>query len=165
MLESKMTLQLINAFFYIFSTSYSKILIDHRLSLLLNICDGYAINEGKKQCTKDNIPRVLTIDNLKEVKEFVNNRYGVSIKSFNDMIYGTRNELDHFEFDKKSARNAILLNRADNSFYLFLVYLFRTAFRATFLRNLCTDESAIAEIDKARKEATNKIIEWSEEVK
>lgn len=162
---SKMTLPLINAFFYTFSASYSEIMLEHRLSLLLNICDGYAINEGKNQNTKDNIISVFTNDNIKGIKQFVKSRYGISIGNFNDMIYGTRNELNHFAFNDKSAGNAIYSNKSDGSFNLFLLYLIWTAFRASFLKSLCTDSSTTTEIDNAQKKAMSKIMKWSEEVK
>lgn len=163
--ESKMTLPLINSFFYIFSASYSEIMLEHRLALLLNVCDGYAINEGKNQNTKDNIISVFTNDNMKEIKQFAKTRYGINIGNFNDMIYGTRIELDHYAFNDKSAGNAIFSNKADGSLNLFLLYFIWTAFRASLLKSLCTDNSAITEIDNEQKRAMNKIMKWSEKVK
>lgn len=163
--ESKMTLPLINSFFYIFSASYSEIMLEHRLALLLNVCDGYAINEGKKQNTKDNIISVLANKNMKEIKKFAENRYGISIGNFNDMIYGTRIELDHYAFNDKSAGNAIFSNKADGSLNLFLLYLIWTAFRASLLKSLCTDNLAITEIDNEQKKAMNEIMKWSEGAK
>lgn len=137
-IKNKLTLPLINSFFYIFSASYSDIILEHRLSLLLNVCDGYANNEGNKQTAKDNINSILVKESVKEIKVFVQKRYGISIGKFNDMICETRNELDHYVFKDKSAGNAIYLNQADRSLHLFLIYIFNIEFRATLLKNRVT---------------------------
>lgn len=161
----KLTLPMINSFFYIFSASYSDIILEHRLSLLLNVCDGYAINEGNKQTAKDNINSILVKESVKEIKVFVENRYGISISSFNTMIGETRNELDHYDYKEKSAGNAICSNGADRSLHLFLVYIFNIGFRATLLKKSCDDDFAITETDNAAREAISEIMKWSDEVK
>ena len=160
-----MTLSLINSFFYIFSAAYSEIMLEHRLVLLLNICDGYAINEGENKSTKENIISIFPKDNIKEIKQFVKERYGISNGIFYEMIYETRNELDHFVYKDKSAGNAIYTKKADISLNLFLLYIISTAFRASFLKSLCPDNSIITEIDSAQNKAMNKIMKWAEEVK
>lgn len=42
--SGEMLKTLINSYFYIHSEAYEKINVNHRLSLLLNICDGFVIN-------------------------------------------------------------------------------------------------------------------------
>ena len=41
--SKKLIKSLLNAFYYLHSDAYEHININHRLSLLLNICDGYVI--------------------------------------------------------------------------------------------------------------------------
>ena len=43
-----MTKSVINAFYYLKSQDYGKINVNHRLSLLLNIADGFIINTFRK---------------------------------------------------------------------------------------------------------------------
>ena len=43
-----MTKSVINAFYYLKSKDYEKINVNHRLSLLLNIADGFIINTFRK---------------------------------------------------------------------------------------------------------------------
>ena len=45
--ERKMTKSVVNAFYYLSSENYRKINVNHRLSLLLNIADGFIINTYK----------------------------------------------------------------------------------------------------------------------
>lgn len=42
--SGEMFKSLINSYFYIHSEAYETINVNHRLSLLLNICDGFVIN-------------------------------------------------------------------------------------------------------------------------
>ena len=46
--QGKMTRSLVNAYFYLLSIAYKEINIEHKLSLMLNICDGYFLNEISK---------------------------------------------------------------------------------------------------------------------
>lgn len=43
-----MTKSVVNAFYYLNSENYGKINVNHRLSLLLNIADGFIINTYKE---------------------------------------------------------------------------------------------------------------------
>lgn len=45
--DKKMTKSVVNAFYYLNSENYGKINVNHRLSLLLNIADGFIINTYK----------------------------------------------------------------------------------------------------------------------
>lgn len=66
---------LINSYFYIHSEAYETVNVNHRLSLLLNICDGFVINtSGPNNNVKANMAKVIgTTLNSKMVK------YGASL--------------------------------------------------------------------------------------
>lgn len=58
--SGEMLKSLINSYFYIHSEAYEAINVNHRLSLLLNICDGFVINIfGSNNNVKANIAKVI----------------------------------------------------------------------------------------------------------
>lgn len=68
-----MTKSVVNAFYYIKSKDYGKININHRLSLLLNIADGFIINTiGETNNVKSSLDKLFknTLDIQKLKREY-----------------------------------------------------------------------------------------------
>lgn len=137
-LQGKMTKSLLNAYFYLLSDAYREINIEHRLSLMLNICDGYYLNEiGKSKGTGGHI--VALINNIgKDKVQYGIGLMGISKNKLTELIGGVRDEIDHYIIMKDSAGSQILnsQNTVTKSINLYLFYVTELAFRVTVLEKI-----------------------------
>ncbi len=148
--------ELIHAFYYLCSDAYSKNLVDHRLSLLLNVCDGIHLNScGNKGNVESGIKYVLSQVDIKLAKE--GSEYlGVNKSSAYETLAAVRNELDHYIPKRASLGNQILEGKSTNAIYLYFEYVLRVALRATLL------EQVGAAVDRnAVTVALQHIVDWA----
>ncbi|MBD5508683.1 MAG: hypothetical protein HDR05_11730 [Lachnospiraceae bacterium] len=134
--DEKMTKSVVNSFFYLHSDGYEKINEDHRLSLYLNLCDGFVNNTYKEtHNVKYNFEQVIkrTLDTGKIL-------YGLKLMGLNrdDFCYvlaQERNEVDHYSYKKDSLSTHVFKSEDDAKFYIswYFTYVVELALRASFL--------------------------------
>lgn len=136
--SGKLNTELSNSFFYLLSESYSNILVDHRLSLLLHVCDGYVLNNVDDNGTiyeKFNllIPKAINVEKA---------IYGLRIMGIDCDIYrmlsATRNELGHFVRKPNCTAEFIFhsLEESINALNWYLTYMIVLVLRITFLQHI-----------------------------
>lgn len=156
--SGKLLKSLVNSFYYLHSDAYERINVNHRLSLLLNMCDGFVINTiGETNNVKSNIEKVLKKNlNINLVK------YGVSLLGIpEDKLYYAlsqeRNEIDHYAVKEESVSEYTLTIEGKTNNYLlwYFTYVLELALRVAFLKQtgfLCSEE--------LKEFAMNQINDW-----
>lgn len=156
-IQGKMTKSLLNAYFYLLSDAYREINIEHRLSLMLNLCDGYYLNEiGESKGVGGHVVALINSIGLDKVQYGIG-LMGISKKKLTNLIGGVRDEIDHYIIMKDSAGSQILNSQstAIKSLNLYLFYITELAFRVTAL------EKVGGFIDQtARERAIDSINDW-----
>ena len=135
--EQKMTKSMVNAFYYLHSEAYKQINSNHRLSLLLNVGDGFIINTFKDtNNVKASYDRLFkkTID-IKKLKHGIS-LLGISADMFKYNLAEERNEFDHYKYSANSLATHIHNSSEEKSNYInwFFVYTMDLVLRINFLR-------------------------------
>ena len=92
-----MTKSVVNAFYYLNSENYGKINVNHRLSLLLNIADGFIINTFKEtNNVKSSYDRLFkkTVDNQKLQQGI--SLLGIQCDKYKVLLTEERHTFDHY---------------------------------------------------------------------
>lgn len=137
---------LINSFFYMHSEAYERINVNHRLSLLLNICDGFVINtSGPNNNVKANIAKVIgnTLDS-KTVK-YGAGLLGIPSKKLYDALMLERHEIDHYVMKEGSLTDYEVKSVSVTKNYInwYFIYIVELALRIAFLKEIgceCKEE-------------------------
>ncbi|MBR3469458.1 MAG: hypothetical protein IKH28_07175 [Lachnospiraceae bacterium] len=137
---------LFSSFFYLFSESYSSINLEHRLVLLMHICDGFAIQycNGNGSNNAGNINIILSKIDAKKFKKGAL-LLGVSSSRAIEALGNTRNELTHYIY-KPGSLGSFISNPdtdTDNMVNLYALYVLEVAFRIAVLEAIgviVTDE-------------------------
>ena len=137
--SGKLIKALLNSFYYLHSEAYEQININHRLSLLLNICDGYIINMiGQTNNVEANIKNVLG-ENL-DVKLV---KYGAELLGIpKGKIYKAlaleRNEIDHYIYKNGSLTDYVYNRNDKGADYVnwYFTYVIELALRIGFLNQI-----------------------------
>jgi hypothetical protein len=137
MSEQKMTKSMVNAFYYLHSEAYKGINSNHRLSLLLNIGDGFVINTFKDtNNVKASYDRLFknTIDTEK-MKHGIS-LLGISADQFKYNLAEERNMFDHYKYLNDSIAAYINNSNEKKSNYInwFFIYTMDLIIRINFLR-------------------------------
>ena len=144
--SGSMNKTLVNGFYYLHSESYERININHRLSLLLNICDGVAINFfGMDKNLEAKISKVLKDTIGSRPIKYGASLLGIPSSSLFTALMQERDEIDHYVYKSKSITSYILKipdKRADyvNMYFCYIVEL---ALRIAFMKQIgvtCPDE-------------------------
>lgn len=155
--QGKMTRSLVNAYFYLLSVAYKEINIEHKLSLMLNICDGYYLNEiSKSKGTGGHI--VNLIGNIgREKVQYGLELMGIPKGKITELFGGVRDEIDHYIIMQFSAGSYIpnLVEAAGRSLNLYLLYIAELSVRVTFLERIHGTISP-----KAKERAIDSINDW-----
>lgn len=149
---------IVNTFYYLNSTSYENVLIDHRLSMMLNICDGLIIDEnfGKAKDISKNLKAFVDKADLTDILREGCKILGVSSQKSKIILRDIRNSLDHYMYKSASASAIISEGKADNSLYEFIVYLINLSIRIYLLNRVG------GSINQEAKEAASKqLIEFA----
>lgn len=156
--SGKMLKSLINSFFYIHSDAYEKINVNHRLSLLLNMCDGFVINtNGSNNNVKANIAKIIgTVLDSKTVK-YGASLLGIPPKNMYDALMLERHEIDHYIIKEGSITEYKINSKAITRDYInwYFTYIIELALRIAFLNQIgceCKDELV--------ESALNNINDW-----
>lgn len=133
--SGKLLKSLVNAFYYLHSEAYEKINVNHRLSLFLNLCDGYIINtRGKSNNAEANIKNVLgEALNVKLIK-YGANLLGIPKGKIYDALADERNEIDHYDLQASSVSSYIFdrQDRKSNFVNWYFIYVIELALRIGF---------------------------------
>lgn len=144
--SGEMLKTLVNSYFYIHSEAYEKINVNHRLSLLLNICDGFVINtSGPNNNVKANIAKVIgTALDSKTVK-YGAELLGIPSQKLYDALMLERHEIDHYIMKEGSLTDYEVNSDAVTRDYInwYFTYVVELALRIAFLKQIgceCKDE-------------------------
>ena len=101
--DQSMNASMFSSFFYLISESYSSINLEHRLVLLMHICDGFAIKycNGSSSNNSGNINIILRKIDAKKYK-YGAALLGISSSRAIDALGDTRNELTHYIYKSGS---------------------------------------------------------------
>ncbi len=137
--DCSMNASMFSAFFYLISEAYSKINLEHRLVLLMHICDGVAIQflNGSTDYNAGNINIILNNLNAKEYKNTVK-MLGIPSSRAKEALGYTRNELTHFEYKTHSLGSYISNpnTETDNLVNLYVFHILENALRISILKVL-----------------------------
>ena len=134
--DEKMTKSVINAFFYLHSDGYEKINEGHRLSLYLNLCDGFVNNTFKETNNiKSNFERVIkgTLDTNKILHGL--KLMGMNRNDFCYVLAQERHEVDHYIYKDDSLATYVFKSEDDAKFYIswYFTYVVELALRISIL--------------------------------
>lgn len=135
--DKKMTKSVVNAFYYIKSKDYGKININHRLSLLLNIADGFIINTiGETNNVKSSLDKLfkntLDIQKLKKGISFL----GIDENKFKYVLSEERHMFDHYIY-KENSLSIFAYNESERITDFatwYFVYILELVIRINFLK-------------------------------
>lgn len=137
--EQSMNALMFSSFFCLMSDAYADINLEHRLVLLMHICDGFAIQffNGSPKNNSGNISIILR--NL-DVIEYKNGAQLLGVESSKAMnaLGNTRNELTHYIFKPDSLGSYIdnPNTETDNMVNLYAFYILENALRISVLKIL-----------------------------
>lgn len=137
---------LINSYFYIHSEAYEKINVNHRLSLLLNICDGFVINtSGSNNNVKANIAKVIGTTLDSSIVKYGASLLGIPSQKMYDALMLERHEIDHYIMKEGSLTDYEVNSDAVTRGYInwYFIYVVELALRTAFLKQIgceCRDE-------------------------
>lgn len=157
-IDSLTNASMFSSFFYLISESYNGIMLEHRLALLMHICDGFAINccDGAKNNCSANIRKILDRLNLKKIK-YGAMLLGVPSSKFFDALGDARNELTHYVYKKGSIGSFISNSdtNTDNMVYLYVFYILTLALRIAVLEKI-----GITVEEEIKNYAMNEYLDW-----
>ncbi len=144
--NKSMNKAMINSFFYLMSESYKDINIEHRLVLLMHICDGFAIKflNGSSKNNSGNINIIVGQLDKRKYKHGAG-LLGVSESNALTALGDTRNELTHYDYNENSLGSYISDPDCDtdNTVNLYAYYILIATLRVAVLQTIgftVTDE-------------------------
>lgn len=156
--NKKMTQSVVNAFYYLNSENYGKINVNHRLSLLLNIADGFVINTFKEtNNVKGNYDRLFkkTVDNQKLQQGI--SLLGTQGERYKVLLTEERHTFDHYVYSENSLTSFVYDSEDEIADYAiwFFVYILELVIRINFLK-----ESGVSLEQENMDYALDSIIDW-----
>lgn len=138
--EKSMNQSMVSSYFYLLSKAYADVNIEHRLVLLMHICDGFAVAflDGDTNNNSGNINAVLKRLDCGKKYKIGAQMLGISSSKAKDALGETRNELTHFVF-KPSSLGAFISDPAtdtDNMVNLYAFYILDLALRVSLLETI-----------------------------
>jgi hypothetical protein len=134
--EHSMNASMFSSFFYLISESYSGVNLEHRLVLLMHICDGFAIKycNGNSGNNSGNVSIILRKIDAKKYKKGAS-LLGVSSSRAIEALGDTRNELTHYIY-KPGSLGSFISNpdtETDNMVNMYAFYVLEVALRIAVL--------------------------------
>lgn len=135
--DKKMNQSLVNAFYYLESEDYGKINVNHRLSLLLNIIDGFVINTYK-----DTYNMRASLDRFfKNTVDVIKLQQGISLLGLDGQKYKVllseeRHAFDHYKYSENSLATFVSDSEDESADYVtwYFVYIIELVIRINFLK-------------------------------
>lgn len=135
--EQSMNTAMFSSFFYLISESYAGINLEHRLVLLMHICDGFAIKycNGSEKNNSGNINIILRKIDTVKYKQGAS-LLGVDSSKAINALGETRNELTHYRYKENSLGSYINdpNTNTDNMVNLYAFYVLEIALRVAVLQ-------------------------------
>lgn len=137
--SGKLIKALLNSFYYLHSEAYEQININHRLSLLLNICDGYIINMiGQTNNVEANIKNVLGKNLDVKLVKYGAELLGIPKGKIYNALALERNEIDHYIYKNGSLTDYVYNRNDEGADYVnwYFTYVIELALRIGFLSQI-----------------------------
>lgn len=146
--DKKMTKSVVNAFYYLNSENYGKINVNHRLSLLLNIADGFIINTFKEtNNVKGSYDRFFkkTVDKQKLQQGI--SLLGLNGEKYKSLLAEERHTFDHYIYSENNLATIIHDSEEKVADYItwYFIYVLELVIRINFLKEsgVVLDQGAI----------------------
>lgn len=137
--EQSMNRAMIFSYFNLLSEAYKDINLEHRLVLMMHICDGFAVQflGGNRHNNIGNISILVRQLDSKKFKQGAN-MLGMSSSAAIDALGYTRDELTHYDYNKGSlgARISDVNSAVDHKIYLYAFYILELALRVSLLETI-----------------------------
>lgn len=135
--DKKMTKSVVNAFYYLKSENYGKINVNHRLSLLLNIADGFVINTYKDMNNvKSSLDRLFkkTVD-IQKLKKGIS-LLGIDEENYKFILSEERHVFDHYIYSENSLATFVYNRDEKITDFVtwYFVYILELVIRINFLK-------------------------------
>ena len=137
--SGKMLKSLINSFFYIHSDAYEKINVNHRLSLLLNMCDGFVINtSGSNNNVKANIAKIIRTALDSKIVKYGASLLGIPPKKMYDALMLERHEINYYSIKEGNITEYKINSKAITRDYInwYFTYIVELTLRIAFLNQI-----------------------------
>lgn len=161
--DKSMNASMFSSFFYLISESYSQINLEHRLVLLMHICDGFVIEycEGSEMNNSGNINKIIQNINRKKYKTGAC-LLGISSSRAIEALGKTRNELSHYTYKSKSLGSFINNpdTSTDNMVNLYAFYVLAIVLRVAVL-----NEIGVNVTDEVKDYVMDDYLDWIKLVK
>lgn len=156
--DKKMTKSVVNAFYYLNSENYGKINVNHRLSLLLNIADGFIINTFKEtNNVKSSFDKLFkkTVDNQKLQQGI--SLLGLEGEKYKGLLVEERHAFDHYIYSENSLATMVHDSEEEIKDYAtwYFIYVLELVIRINFLK-----ESGVILNQDAMDYALESINDW-----
>ena len=135
--DKKMTKSVVNAFYYLNSENYGKINVNHRLSLLLNIADGFIINTYKETNNVKGSYDIFfkKIVNSQKLQQGIS-LLGIDGEKYKGLLSQERHTFYHYIYSKNSL--AALIHDSEDKITdyanWYFVYVLELVIRVNFLK-------------------------------
>lgn len=137
--KKSMNKSMFSSYFYLMSKAYKDINIEHRLELLMNVCDGFVLRflNGNKHNNIGNIVKMVTNLDSRKYKEGAN-LLGISSSAALKALGYTRDELTHFDYNAGSLGTHISNPNSptDHKIYVYAFYILEVALRVSLLNEI-----------------------------
>lgn len=156
--DEKMTKSVVNAFFYLHSDGYEKINEGHRLSLYLNLCDGFVNNTFKETNNlKSNFERIIKKSLNTDKILYGLKLMGMEREDFCYVLAQERTEVDHYIYKKDSLATFVFKSEEDAKYYIswYFTYVVEVALRISFLNYIGVEVE-----EEYKDHAINTINDW-----
>lgn len=157
--EKSMNKSMFSSYFCLLSEAYADVNFEHRLVLLMHICDGFAI-QFLNGTSKNNIGNINTILNQLDIKKKYEegaNKLGISKSRAKEALGHTRNELTHYEFQRTSLGSFISnpSKETNNMVNLYAFYILDLALRVSLLETV-----GVIVDDKIKEYLLDENLDW-----
>lgn len=161
--EKSMNSSMMSAYYYLKSDAYSKINIEHKLVLLMCVCDGVAFQflGGSASNNSGNIEILIRLLDKKRFKHGAE-MLDIPTKKAINAVGNTRNELIHFSYKENSLGSYIsnLDSRTDSVANLYVFYILDVALRIALLEAIGYKVK-----DDVRTYVIDEVLDWVRLVK
>ena len=156
--NKKMTHAILNSFYYLHSEAYKALQPNHRLSLLLNIGDGFISNTIKDTHNiKSNYDKLFKKKLDSEKIKHGMRLLGMEAEQFKYNLYEERNQFDHYLYSENSLTTFIINSEDHKSRYMiwYFIYIMDLVLRINILNEIGVD------VDKEVSQyALDVIVDW-----
>lgn len=137
--EKSMNESMFSSYFYLISKGYANLNIEHRLVLLMHICDGFVLEflNGNKDNNGGNINKILHKLDCRKYKQGAG-MLGVNPSKAMKALGYTRDELTHYEY-KPDSLGSFMENpntTTDEIVNIYAFYVFMLALRIAVLETI-----------------------------